>query len=102
MNTQELETHIGRLRTEAQRIIESKRPAYTAASEDALRNFKVAADEAGITPLQAWSVYFYKHISAIQSFAKDQTIPQAEAMIGRFADAINYLELGYCLALELK
>jgi hypothetical protein len=58
------------------------------------------ADRAGITPMQAWSVYFLKHIDAICSVAKDPNIPQAEPIKGRFADAINYLLLGYSLLNE--
>ena len=88
------------LHQEAQKIVEAKRPAYTLASTDVLRNFKAVADRLGITPMQAWGVYFLKHIDSITSAAKDPNIPQAEAMIGRFADAMNYLELGFALMNE--
>ena len=49
----------------------------------------------GCTPMQAWGAYFYKHVAAILSYAKDPNIPQAEDLSSRFADALNYLKLGY-------
>lgn len=50
--------------------------------------------------MQAWAVYFMKHVAAIVSYAKDPNIPQAEALDGRFADAKNYLDLGYAIMRE--
>jgi len=79
----------------AQRIEQAKRPGYTQDSNDVLSNFKKAAEMNGITPMQAWGTYFYKHVAAILSYAKDPNIPQAEDLSGRFADAVNYLKLGY-------
>jgi hypothetical protein len=79
----------------AYRIEQAKRPGYTQDSNDVLDNFKKAAEMNGTTPMQAWGVYFYKHVAAILSYAKNPDIPQAEKLSGRFADAINYLKLGY-------
>ena len=79
----------------AYRIEQAKRPGYTQDSNDVLANFKKAAEMNGVTPMQAWGTYFYKHVAAILSYAKDPDIPQAEELSGRFADAINYLKLGY-------
>jgi hypothetical protein len=90
------------LLAEASRIEISKRPAYTANSADVLFNFKSVADRLGITPMQAWGVYFLKHIDSISSKAKDPAIPQGEAMIGRYADAVNYLKLGYALMCDVE
>lgn len=84
----------------ARGIADGKRPGYTVASPDVLHNFKSVAAAAGITPMQAWLIYFLKHVSAIQAYAKDPTIPQAEPIKGRFADAINYLQLGFALGEE--
>lgn len=100
MNADEFNKHIADLMGEADGIATAKRPGYTQASDDVLANFKVAAAQAGIIPMQAWSVYFWKHASAILTYAKDKNIPQAESIKGRFCDAINYLQLGYALALE--
>jgi hypothetical protein len=84
----------------AAKIEAAKRPAYTTGNPDVLHNFKSVAARAGITPMQAWAVYFLKHIAAITALAKDPDLPQAEGIEGRFADAINYLKLGYALHTE--
>jgi hypothetical protein len=88
------------LLSKASSIEDAKRPAYTGGNPDCLHNFKTVAARLGISPLQAWGVYFLKHIDAITSLAKDETLPQAEAIEGRFADAINYLKLGFALFTE--
>lgn len=85
---------------EADSIENAKRPGYTLGNEDVLRNFKQAAERAGITPGQAWTVYFLKHIDAITSMMTRPDLPVAEAPLGRFSDAINYLKLGYALLKE--
>lgn len=84
----------------AQSIETAKRPAYTIGSSDVLRNFKSVAERAGITPAQAWAVYFLKHVDAITAAANNPNIPQAEELSGRFADALNYLKLGWALFVE--
>ena len=84
----------------AKRIEESKRPGYTQDSPDVLANFKKAGEMTGCTPMQAWGAYFYKHVAAILSYAKDPDIEQAEPLDGRFADAINYLKLGFHMLRE--
>lgn len=86
----------------ARSIEEAKRPGYTLDSPDVLANFKKAAEMTGCTPMQAWGAYFYKHVAAILSYAKDEHIEQAEPLSSRFADAINYLKLGYHMVKESK
>lgn len=81
----------------AKNIEDSKRPAYTGDNIDCLHNFKSVAERLGLTPLEVWGVYFLKHVDAIISYAKDKDIPQAESIDSRFADAINYLKLGYAI-----
>lgn len=88
------------LRNTARDIEQAKRPGYTQANEDVLFNFKFVADQMGVTPMQVWGVYFLKHVMALSAYAKNAEIPQAEGIIGRFADAINYLYLGFALAKE--
>jgi len=85
---------------EANGIETAKRPGYTLGHEDVLKNFKAVALRAGITPGQAWAVYFLKHIDAITSVMTRPDLPVAEAPLGRFSDAINYLKLGYALLQE--
>ncbi len=84
----------------AESIQTAKRPAYTAGNLNVLHNFIDVARRAGISPFQAWSVYFNKHIDSINSYCKDQSIPQAEPLETRIADAICYLELFYGLYKE--
>jgi len=91
---------VDELLTLAQEIEESKRPGYTQDSPDVLANFKKAAEMVGTTPMQAWSIYFYKHVAAIMTYAKNPNIQQGEALDGRFADAINYLKLGFHMLRE--
>jgi len=46
------------------------------------------------------AVYFLKHIDAILAIMTRPDLPVSEAPIGRFADALNYLELGWGLLSE--
>lgn len=101
MNAPTFDHHAQSLLDLAKNIADAKRPGYTQGNEDVLKNFKdAAALLPGVTPTQAWAVYFYKHIAAILSWAADSNIAQAESLDGRFADAINYLKLGYGLFKE--
>lgn len=84
----------------ADKIEQAKRPGYTQANVDVLRNFKESAERVGITALQAWAVHFEKHVSAIMSRAMNPAIAQAEAIEGRFVDALNYLVLGIAIISE--
>jgi hypothetical protein len=85
---------------EANGIETAKRPGYTLGNEDVLKNFKAVAARAGITPEQAWAVYFLKHIDAITAVMTRPDLPVSEAPLGRFSDAINYLKLGWALLQE--
>lgn len=100
MNQQDYDRIANALLAEAAGIEAAKRPGYTLGNVDVLRNFKQAAERAGITPGQAWAVYFLKHIDAITSVMTRPDLPVAEAPLGRFSDAINYLKLGYALLSE--
>lgn len=100
MTSERFEQLKAELHASATGIADGKRPGYTQGNTDVLHNFKAAAKMAGITPLQAWSVYFWKHIAATLSYAKDPTLPQAEPMLGRISDARNYLDLFYGLVVE--
>lgn len=84
----------------AQGIQTSKRPGYTIGSEDVLKNFKRVGDRLGISSEVAWGVYFLKHVDAICSAMTRPDLPVSEELKGRFADAINYLLLGYGLWME--
>lgn len=100
MNTERYTIIARDLWIEAENIESAKRPGYTLGNEDVLRNFKAVAERIGVTPEQAWAVYFLKHIDAITAIMAKPELPVSEAPLGRFADAINYLKLGYALLSE--
>jgi hypothetical protein len=84
----------------ADEIQTAKRPGYTRGDADVLANFKSVARQLHLTPEQAWGVYFLKHIDAILSIMTQPNLPVSEEPLGRFADGINYLQLGYALLQE--
>jgi hypothetical protein len=88
------------LMTLAREIETSKRPGYTRGDDDVLANFKRAGQQAGITTEQAWAVLFMKHIDAILSIMTKPHLAVSEAPEGRFADAVNYLRLGFAILRE--
>ena len=97
VNLKDYDANALNLLTEAHAIETAKRPGYTVGSADVLRNFKAVADRTGLTPGQVWAVYASKHFDAITSIMARPDLPVSEAPLGRFADAINYLKLGYAL-----
>jgi hypothetical protein len=86
----------------ADKIEDDKRPAYTMGSDDVLANFKRVGHAAGIPASKVALVYFLKHVDSISAYVKDrEAVSQSEPMMGRFADARNYLTLmAACLAEE--
>ena len=58
------------------------------------------ADKLGVDPLVVWYAYFDKQCSSIAAHVKDDKLQQAEPMISRFGDIINYAKLGYALFYE--
>lgn len=100
MTLDQFNHHVEELHNHARRIAAAKRPGYTVNSPDVLANFKNVADRLNLTPLQAWGVYFLKHVDALTTYARDPNIPQAEEIMGRYADAANYIDLGWALAQE--
>ena len=70
-----------------------------AKTSDRLANFKAQAEDSGVTPLQAWHVFFSKHTRAINSYVRDGCV-YSEPIHGRFVDAITYLLLGLALIEE--
>lgn len=90
-----------RLLEEAHEIETAKRPAYTIGSADVLANFKRVAERTGCHAGQVLAVYMLKHVDAVTAALCDPSIPQAEAILGRFADNVNYLKLGFALVTEV-
>lgn len=100
MTTEQYDSVADQLLALAREIETSKRPGYTVGSVDVLANFKNVANRAGISVGQAWLVYFLKHIDAITTIMSRPDLPVSEAPPGRFADAVNYLRLGYAILQE--
>ena len=100
MTQAEYEVVAGELMALAQSIEDSKRGGYTRGSDDVLANFKRAAEYAGVEAGQAWAVFFLKHVDAIVSMMTRPELPVSEEPQGRYADAINYLRLGWALLQE--
>ena len=100
MNSLDYDRIVGELMSLAREIETSKRPGYTVGSVDVLANFKRVAERTGISVEQAWCVYFLKHVDAITTIMTKPDLPVSEEPPGRFADAVNYLRLGYALLKE--
>jgi hypothetical protein len=100
MNTKDYDSLAAGLLATAHDIEVGKRPAYTIGHPDVLTNFKAVAARTGLTPGQVLSVYMLKHIDAVTAALCRPDLPQAESIESRFADAVNYLKLGYALVSE--
>lgn len=92
------------LLSNAKSIREEKNPVYALDNQDAdyHANFRFIAESVGITPLQVWAVYALKHITSILTFVKNSDVDQPEPLDERFADAINYLLMGFSLYKEVE
>tara|TARA_R110000744_G_scaffold247685_1_gene364197 strand:- start:177 stop:569 length:393 start_codon:yes stop_codon:yes gene_type:complete len=84
----------------AQGIMDMKQPEYTNDNEDVLYNFKTIAEMMKVPTEQVWATFFFKHVQAIMTHASEPEFAPAEPIQSRFADAINYLFLGYALLCE--
>lgn len=100
MKAEEFDQITAALMKTAEDISKAKRPAYTVGNVDVLHNFKSVAQRLGVSPGQALAVYMLKHMDAIITALTKPELPQAEEITGRFADAINYLKMGYALLKE--
>jgi hypothetical protein len=85
--------------TTARDVANAKRPAYTIGSEDVLANFKRIGDRTGLDAAKVLDIYMLKHLDSITAYS-DGSISQAEPILERFADAINYLLLKFALLVE--
>ncbi len=83
-------------------LLQTKGREYTGGAEegnerDVLHNFKDVAEQAGVTTVQAWSVYFLKHVSSIMTHIADPSREMSEGISGRIEDARTYLGLLQCI-----
>jgi len=100
MNQKEYQETREYILNKAQDIMDAKQPEYTNKSIDVLNNFKTTAESIGIKPMEVWAVFFNKHIQAILTHAGNPNMIQAEPINSRYADAINYLFLGFSLLVD--
>lgn len=106
MNSEKLEQLRNELNATCEEVLLSKGKDYAGEGEekDRLANFKMVGellDMFGVdnsTPLGAWAVYYLKHVFAILAYIGQHT--ESEPIAMRFADARNYLDLGYALVVE--
>ena len=117
MNQKQFAELVQRTINDTSRLLVLKGAEY-ASDVDRLQNFKRNAERTGLSPLQVWAVYFFKHIDALESFIKRledfqcdnfqdyqvaiDRMNLSEPIEGRFYDAINYLFLGLALLEELQ
>jgi hypothetical protein len=78
------------------KIVEEKRPVYTQGNGNVVRNFVQVAELTGQTPLEVLAVYLSKQIVSVMNLLTDPNVQDSERAT-RFADAINYLEIGFAM-----
>lgn len=105
MNDETRATIVARLHERELELLQTKGREYTGGAEagnerDVLHNFKDVAAQSGTTPLQAWAVYFLKHVSSITTHIADPSREMSESINGRIEDARTYLGLLQCLIAE--
>ena len=105
MDNQEFYDARSKLDTLCSEILTDRGPAYAGKGGDRFANFKLIADllnnfnvDSG-TQLGTWSVYFLKPVLSILAYIGEGTESE-EKIAGRFADARNYLDLGYGMVEE--
>ena len=100
MNKQEYNNIRKQLIEICDKIMSDKQPEYTNNNVDVLHNFKTTAKRLQLKPSEVWGVFLDKHIQAILTHAGNPNMHQAEPILSRYADAINYLLLGYALYVD--
>lgn len=112
MKYDEFKTVRGRLNVLCETILNVKGDAYARdaqlAAEDRLGNFKRTAELVGVDPLQVAGIFLMKHIDSLLTWVTETSDPQVffipeaggESVEGRFADARNYVDLLFALAVE--
>lgn len=81
-------------------VLKQRGSAY-ANQQDRFANFKEIAQQVGCSPLHVCHIYLLKGMSVINKLMRGENVP-GEHEHERFADAINYLRLGYALRQEWK
>lgn len=101
MTKQDYRDHFEAFVAEMREVTLAKNEDYSAGTADAMNDYKCAAVEVDVTPVQAWLVLMMKHVRAIQRYAKTGNV-SSEAIHGRFVDLANYAMLGDALVKDLE
>jgi hypothetical protein len=96
LKIRDLNKLIEAVRSKQDELLRTKGNDYTMANEDRCHNFKQVAAFLGITPMQAWGVYYLKHVFAVCTFVQKGEVA-SEDIFERFVDANNYAYLGLAL-----
>jgi len=99
MQRHEVTALLNRLHNEEAKLNVTKGEEYAIENEDALNNFKQAAEMLGVTPLQVCTVYMYKHFCAIMNHAKRGDV-LSEPIEGRILDLRLYAAIYLALVQE--
>lgn len=100
MNLKDFEQLEEKLLDAERSVRDSKRPSYTAGSNDVLWNFKRDAQIAGIHPMQNWLAHFLKQVAAVVSIVRNPENTPSEPLIDRMKDIRVYTSLGLALAMD--
>lgn len=101
MTRTEIDDILKNLWNEEGKINQTKGEGY-ANDNDALANFKRAAQHLGLAPLQVCAIYMGKHFDAIMSYAKRGKDITGESLFGRVIDLRLYAALFLALAREIE
>lgn len=89
-----------------QKMGEEKGESYANSDTDRLKNFRALSEELGTSMEQQLATYLLKHIRAINHWIKMGSVPdgdldvRSDGIVGRIADAENYLDLLYVMIRE--
>ncbi len=81
---------------DAQSLFTGKNKEYSGDKDgdsNPFENFDHSAKEAGITPEQAWLVFFEKGYGSLKTYCREGGVYSNETIDSRIHDAINYLIL---------
>ena len=95
MTRTDFEQCINVLRERADALLTGRRAAY-ATDEDVLDNFRALADASGLPMGQVWLVLAEKGRRALHKIMRGEEAP-GEPPLDRFADALNYILLGWAI-----
>lgn len=98
MKLEEFKCVVDEVLTECLEIMDSKGVAYSG-MDDKFGNFNRIAGLLNLDRTEVWSVYFHKHIDAIDAYIRGE-YEDSESIYGRIMDAINYLLLLYGMITE--